>query len=198
MKDADLDRANSINLTGTRFEIPALCFVEGFLLYTDSEVTSIDDDAVIRHDILDNEPKVYQPLTYEDPDCNILPVRASTRSEKGAFMDNFDIKLFLPTSKDKAKARRFSRKPYIDHPLGGRLGGQHWKTEGYFEGVAWPNYEKLHTWLLTNDTDGLGDEEPRCKHSKKGDVHVRGIDASVEDTLRWAVDVILEGMCKNA
>jgi hypothetical protein len=212
MKDVDLDIASSINLKGTRFKLPALCFVEGFLLYTDSdatemahipsknEVTSIDGDPVIRYHI-DNAPKVYRLLTCESTDpasLQIPPARTSTRAERDALMYNFDIKLFLPTSKDKAKARRFSRNPYIDYPLGGRLGGQHWKTEGYFDGVAWRNYEKLHAWLLSNDTDRPGDEELRGEHSKNGDVHVRGIDAGVEDTLRWAVNVILGEICKNA
>jgi hypothetical protein len=71
-------------------------------------------------------------------------------------MEFFDVKLFLLTFKDVAKARRFSRTPYMDFPYGGRTEGQYWKTEGYFDGVAWPNYERSHSWLLTDGKDKEG------------------------------------------
>jgi uridine kinase len=98
----------------------------------------------------------------------------------------FDIKLFLPITKSLAKARRFSRAPYIDEPEGSREPGQMWKTEGYFKGVAWPNYLKEHDWLMG------GDGDVRSKEGKKMGVDVRpGADWGPEETMRWAVERIL-------
>jgi hypothetical protein len=114
-------------------------------------------------------------------------------------MEFFDVKLFLLTFKDVAKVRRFSRTPYMDFPYGGRTEGQYWKTEGYFDGVAWPNYERSHSWLLTDGKDKEGKHKfndvkhlvrqvdgsgVRSRHWRNGDVSIRAVDASVEDTLR--------------
>lgn len=153
-----------------------LCIVEGFLLYSDPDIT---DSRLCR--------------------------------SQDTLMDLFDIKLFLPTSKDIAKRRRFSRKPYIDHPSGYRLCGQYWKTEGYFDNVAWPNYQRLHRWLLSDGT-ATGEQEDlsnvehlvkatispevECMYWEKGDVYVGELDAGVEETLRWAVEIILAKMAR--
>lgn len=154
-----------------------LCIVEGFLLYSNPDIT---DSHLCR--------------------------------SQYSLMDLFDVKLFLPTSKDIAKRRRFSRKPYIDHPSGYRLGGQYWKTEGYFENVAWPNYQRLHRWLLSDGTAKGGHKdlsnvghlvkatispEVECMYRKKGDVYLGKLNAGVEETLRWAVEIILAKMVQK-
>lgn len=40
--------------------------------------------------------------------------------------------------------------------------------------------------------------EVKCMYRKKGDVYVREMDAGVEETLRWAVEVILAKMAQQA
>lgn len=89
-----------------------------------------------------------------------------------------------------AKQRRMARVEYRDYPDGLRYPGQMWKTEGYFEYVAWKNHILQHKWLidykgiaLPTVVDGIGE----------GRVLVREpIDASVEDSLRWALKCILD------
>lgn len=148
-----------------------LCIVEGFLLYSDLNMTDssdtkegfdidstdIDTLGVPRHkeniEALSNNISVSLATDKTGDHQNGGPERLS-RSQ-ATLMELFDVNLFLPTSKDIAKRRRFSRKPYIDHPSGYRV-GQYWKTEGYFENVAWPNYQRLHRWLLLDDTTTEG------------------------------------------
>lgn len=230
----NLSSKNILNPKEMKSGIASLCFVEGLLLYIDpdtedassiqyeNDVISANENAATQYDVADTHPHVSTICRPHKPDrtgyasFKISSGRTTTYAEKQALIDNFGIMLFLPTSRDVAKARRFSRKPYMDYPLGGRKEGQHWKTEGYFDGVAWPNYERLHSWLLRSDNNNpvedefegtedakilVGDVaslESQNGHWKKGDIHVRKVDASVEDTLRWAVDVILGEMSKHA
>ncbi|KAK6613734.1 Nicotinamide riboside kinase [Botrytis cinerea] len=99
-----------------------------------------------------------------------------------ALTQEFDIKLFLPTSKGVAKERRLSRLPYIDFPAGGRYPGQMWKSEGYFEGVVWKGYEDSFDWLL----------KETGKENVDG-VFVRTtVDDTIENTVYWAVEIILQ------
>lgn len=51
--------------------------------------------------------------------------------------------LFLPTARDVSKKRRFARWEYVDHPQGGRMKGQSWKTEAYFDQVVRKEAEKV-------------------------------------------------------
>jgi len=102
--------------------------------------------------------------------------------------DLFDIKLFLSTKRQVAKSRRFSRSVYQDAPKGGRHPGQMWKTEGYFEGVAWVNYRNEHGFLFQE-----GDVEKGALLDAPGGIFVRSeIDAGIVGTVKWATDVILE------
>jgi hypothetical protein len=201
-----------------------LCIVEGFLLYSDPNMADSSDTKEgfgIGSTDIDTPTVPSREENVEAPAKNISISHATDKTDdhlhggperlsrpQDTLMDLFDMKLFLPTSKDVAKRRRFSRKPYIDHPSGYRMGGQYWKTEGYFENVAWPNYQRLHQWLLLDGTttgseEDLGDvgdlvkaisPEAECIYWKKGDVHVREMDAGVEETLRWAVEIILAKM----
>jgi hypothetical protein len=231
---SDLDAQIIIDPKARIPALPALCFVEGFLLFSDPDATdeqyvpyennfdSMNDNTVTPYDVLAlniRRPKICRPLTTDSSDYsshNIAPTRIPTLTENKALMNKFDIKIFLPTSNGVAKARRFSRKPYMDYPLGSRREGELWKTEGYFNGVVWPNYERFHRWLLTgskdeprdrefrviDDAKSLADDvasiESRCNHWQRGDIHVREVDAVVEDTVRWAVTVILVELSKRA
>jgi uridine kinase len=126
---------------------PALCFIEGFLLFSNG------------------------------------PGDDETLSKKANLMPLFDIKLFLSATKDAVKKRRFSRPVYTDQPKGQRLAGQMWKTEGYFDQIVWGHFEEEHAWMFTNDG------------TKKQGIHFqKEKDASIEETVEWAVDAILAQM----
>jgi len=105
---------------------------------------------------------------------------------KKGMMEVFDVKLWLGTSRDVARRRRFGRGVYCDD--GERIPGQMWKTEGYFDGVAWGNYERLNGWLLEGSEN--------AKLGVVRGVHVRGEDWGVEETVGWAVERVLEEMGK--
>lgn len=112
---------------------------------------------------------------------------------KRGMMEHFSCKLWLTTSEKAAKERRFSRPAYIDTKDGGlREPGQMWKTEGYFDQVAWKHHLGKHEWLVgENEGDGeLGRYEEG--------IHIRAEDLGVEGTVRWAVGAILEEMGKLA
>jgi hypothetical protein len=126
---------------------PTLCFVEGFLLFSNSRGDT------------------------------------ETLSKKASLMSLFNIKLFLPATKDAAKKCRFSRPVYTDQPKGLRLPGQLWKTEGYFDKIVWEQFEKEHAWLIKEDG------------AKKLGIRVREkMEADIEETVEWAVDAILAEM----
>ena len=103
-----------------------------------------------------------------------------------------DIKLFLTTSRDIAKKRRMESQEYKDLSKGGsRTPGQMWKTEGYFEDVAWKNHVLAHDWIV-----GWNGRPKKHKDVirmvTEADVEVRDeVDAGLEDTVAWAVGVIL-------
>lgn len=203
---------STVDIQEQKFLIPKLCFVEGFLLFTDPNISRETEEAIALHPtrVERQADRLQIPLdavdySYERPLSTLCFEKLG--DQRAALMDFFDIKLFLPTSKSVAKARRFSRKPYIDPPVGNRIEGQYWKTEGYFENVVWPNYEKSHGWLFNIGKEGAS-SGPSCAaeygsdkssaqfYWKKDDVHIRETDAGVEETLSWAVDVILAEMSK--
>jgi hypothetical protein len=58
--------------------------------------------------------------------------------ETGRMMEAMDVKVFLPVKRDTARSRRFTRKEYVDVEIGGeREAHMFWRTEAYFDGVAW-------------------------------------------------------------
>ncbi|TGO62746.1 hypothetical protein BOTNAR_0109g00220 [Botryotinia narcissicola] len=164
-------------------------FVEGFLLF--SKALPSDD----KSSWLDTSPEVEDRCTVRSKNVRqefkkeaalkkskVMRANEEKVVAKAALMQEFDIKLFLPTSKEVAKERRLSRFPYIDFPAGGRFPGQMWKSEGYFEEVVWKGYEDSFDWLLREtgreNVDG---------------VFVRTtVDDTVENTVCWAVDIILQ------
>jgi len=108
-------------------------------------------------------------------------------------IDLLDIKLFMPASRLTAKTRRFSRNVYQDAPKGGRHPGQMWKTEGYFEGVAWVDYKNEHGFLFQ-----AGDVEKDALLDVPGGIFVRSeIDAGIVNTVKWATDVILAELARK-
>lgn len=145
-------------------------FTEGFLLFIPPATSSASDST-------------------SKADAELFKMRQK-------LMNLFDVKLFLPATKEDAKARRFARRQYTDEesskyfgPLktGMRLPGQMWKSEGYFEDVAWDGYCKEYKWLLE---DGKGWENGV-------DVWWDGLKGEeIEAAVKWAVGVILEKLEK--
>ncbi|PQE15260.1 hypothetical protein CJF32_00007898 [Rutstroemia sp. NJR-2017a WRK4] len=165
-------------------------FVEGFLLFS-KDVTSNDVDREVGEDETDgSDEDLYAEIderfkpAVKDEVKRLKAESKQTNQEraiaKQALMNTFDIKLFLPTSKEVAKQRRLARPPYVDEPIRRRKLGQMWKTEGYFDEVVWRGYEKDFDWLLT-----------KAEQIEVDGVFVRAVDASVNDTVHWAVEVIL-------
>jgi hypothetical protein len=222
---------------GKKVVPPALCFIEGFLLFPSPQSAS----PTISQRVSQNNENKMPTSSLLVQDDGFRPEKRNSailiaEARKAAFqdrnakarakiMENFDIKLFLPTSKAKAKQRRFMRDIYIDSPHGKRYPGQMWKSEGYFDNITWGNYVKEHDWLFKGGlVDHAGDDEhagaaehvggmdligaadqggiameddgKKCvgsSEAEKHGVHIRpGLDAGVEETVSWAVQVILQ------
>ncbi|KAF7893400.1 uncharacterized protein EAF02_000938 [Botrytis sinoallii] len=164
-------------------------FVEGFLLFSktlpsDDRSTWLDASSEVEDRCAGRSENVRQKFEKEAAlkEDSMMRTKEKMVVAKAALMQEFDIKLFLPTSKEVAKERRLSRFPYIDFPAGGRCPGQMWKSEGYFEEVVWKGYEDSFGWLLRE----------AGKENVDG-VFVRTtVDDTVENTVYWAVDVILQ------
>ncbi|KAF7909131.1 hypothetical protein BELL_0115g00100 [Botrytis elliptica] len=164
-------------------------FVEGFLLFSktlpsDDRSTWLDASPEVEDRCAGRSENVRQKFEKEAAlkENSMMRTKEEMVVAKAALMQEFDIKLFLPTSKEVAKERRLSRFPYIDFPAGGRCPGQMWKSEGYFEEVVWKGYEDSFGWLLRE----------AGKENVDG-VFVRTtVDDTVENTVYWAVDVILQ------
>ncbi|KAF7906871.1 hypothetical protein EAF00_001149 [Botryotinia globosa] len=164
-------------------------FVEGFLLFSkalasDDRSSWLDALSEVEDRCAGRSENVRQKFKREAAlkESKVMRVKEEKVTAKAALMQEFDIKLFLPTSKEVAKERRLSRFPYIDFPAGGRFPGQMWKSEGYFEEVVWKGYEDSFDWLLRETG----------KENVDG-VFVRTtVDDTVENTVYWAVDIILQ------
>ena len=188
--------------TGTGKEaLPrAMCLIEGFLLFLrpvtetpSSESSDSDKDnklPVPQNNLGDEKGTPEERTAFDIHGTQVAAYGKINAVAKTNLMENFDIKLFLPTSKQQAKKRRFDRHPYIDAPNGERLPGQMWKTDGYFDDIAWGNHIKEHKWLM-EDGNLEGSMESSAEAVRAG-VHIRPkLDADLEDTVRWVVDVIL-------
>lgn len=95
-----------------------------------------------------------------------------------------DVRLFLPVVKMTAKEKRlvkFGHEP--------SLGSDYWRTLEYFENVVWPNYARVCGYLFRHgDVEG----SVRKRMCRELEIDVRpGLHGSMEDSLRWAVDVIV-------
>lgn len=96
-----------------------------------------------------------------------------------------DIKLFLRVSYAKAKARREARSGYVT------LEGFWEDPPGYVDKIVWPNYVQDHEWMFEDgDVEGRFGEGVlertgiRCQEGE--------VDADMERTLKWAVEILME------
>lgn len=97
-----------------------------------------------------------------------------------------DVKLFLRTTKEIARARRFEKPDYA---------GEHaeegfWKTNAYFDRAVWPNYIEEHSVLFhSSDVEGA----PRRKLCKQLGIQMQPrLEMSIEEVFRWAISSIAE------
>jgi len=102
-----------------------------------------------------------------------------------------DIKIFLRTTYEKAKMRRERRDGYVT------IEGFWSDPPGYVDKIVWPNYVEEHAWMFEG-----GDVENDFKEDAlaKEDIRVEkgvGADRDLESTLRWAADVVLDGLKKS-
>ncbi|KAF4451395.1 hypothetical protein F53441_5661 [Fusarium austroafricanum] len=108
-----------------------------------------------------------------------------------AIKPNLDIKVFLRTTYEKAKARREARDGYVT------LEGFWADPPGYVDKIVWPNYVEEHSWMFED-----GNVEGRFKMDvlDKEDIKVQknvSADGDIEKTFEWTVDTILEELGKQ-
>lgn len=164
------------------------CFIEGFLLFSGpiADEDKANEEDVQEGRILADIVKRFGDIHVSEEQIELMEIYNQEKSIclKKDLMSMMDVKLFLLTSKETARTRRQERKEYLDHPHGTRRPGQMWKTRGYFEQIAWPNYLRDHAFLI--------DENGDVRSKTVTDVQFRDqIDAGIEDTIRWAVQMIL-------
>lgn len=108
----------------------------------------------------------------------------------------FDTKLFLASSKEGAKTKRFHRMIYKDSPFGARLPSEDWKKESYFEDVVWPNYVREHGWLFNNND--VEDVPHAFNYRHHGDIYMLNkTDVPLHHTVAFAVDVVLSELYRQ-
>ncbi|CAO1596895.1 ribosylnicotinamide kinase [Xanthoria calcicola] len=95
-----------------------------------------------------------------------------------------DIKILLRASREDARARRFDRAD----DQGPGEGRKFWDTREYFDRTLWPHYSEEHAILFDRaDVDG----RPKSRICDNAGIRVQPmLDMSLEQALRWMVDVI--------
>ncbi|KAI9050654.1 hypothetical protein LZ554_005811 [Drepanopeziza brunnea f. sp. 'monogermtubi'] len=181
---------------------PGFAFVEGFRLFASPD--AVDEEGPFDFNLEAEKAKV---SSYTDRICSCLwdlqkgdnvdtaeqivaarevieaQLATTLRRAKHYMQGLFDLKLFLSVSEPTAKSRRMHRPMYVDAPAGERMPGQMWRSEGYFDQIAWPSFAQTHRWLLDNrETRGFLEEDISMQPV---------VDATTEETAEWAVSIIL-------
>ncbi|KAH7173760.1 P-loop containing nucleoside triphosphate hydrolase protein [Fusarium flagelliforme] len=108
-----------------------------------------------------------------------------------AINPNLDIKLFLRTTYEKAKARREARDGYVT------LEGFWADPPGYVDKIVWPNYVEEHAWMFEDgDVEGKFKDDVLEKEGIKVQSDVSA-DGNIEKTFEWTVDTILDELRKQ-
>ncbi|KAL8883348.1 MAG: hypothetical protein Q9192_007229, partial [Flavoplaca navasiana] len=95
-----------------------------------------------------------------------------------------DIKILLRTSREESRARRFD-KPH-DKATGHER--KSWDTRDYFNRTLWPHYAKEHAVLFDH---GDVEDKPKLRVCQGIGITVQPLlNMSLDQTLRWMVDVI--------
>jgi nicotinamide/nicotinate riboside kinase len=97
-----------------------------------------------------------------------------------------DIKLFLPVSYAKAKARREARSGYAT------IEGFWEDPPMFFDKIVWPNYVAYHKWMFEGDNvekkmkdDVLKERNIKAQNDKQP-------DQDMETALKWAVETLMK------
>jgi hypothetical protein len=200
-------QSSSCHTTPTNVALPKIVIIESFLLFSSPNSISPSDSNPnvtrllgIFHSFLQKLEDLSTKLAEKgDIDQELENEREYIEKNiqtingvcKKGMMECFSCKLWLSTSEEAAKDRRFTRPAYIDTKDGGlREPGQMWKTEGYFDQVVCKNHAEKHEWLV-RENEGNGE----LGRYKEG-IHIRAEDLGVEGTVRWAVGAVLDEMGK--
>lgn len=101
--------------------------------------------------------------------------------------EHFDVKIFLCTDLEKARARREARSGYVT------LEGFWEDPPGYVDKVVWPNYAKEHAFLFQG-----GDVEGEYNDEALETLGIRAVPKSAQNnmsaSLHWAFDVVTEAL----
>lgn len=110
-----------------------------------------------------------------------------------ALRSKLDLKLLMRTSKEEAKQRRFGR---YGKNAAVEDSEEFWKTRSYFEDCVWPNYVKEHAFIFPNrDVEATVDVD---ELETRWSIHTpQKIDMSIEQTMTWAVGVLLTKMVRQ-
>ncbi|KAI1611761.1 hypothetical protein EDD37DRAFT_418946 [Exophiala viscosa] len=94
-------------------------------------------------------------------------------------------RLFLPCSREQMVNRRLARSGYVT------LEGFWVDPPGYVEDVVWPNYERTHSWMYTdNNADGGVFDEKICQE-REGVVVCPGQGTlPMKECLTWGVNEV--------
>ena len=109
-----------------------------------------------------------------------------------AIHPHLDAKLFVRASLAAAKRRREARDGYVT------LEGFWSDPPGYVDRVVWPNYVREHAWMFEGgDVEG----DWRGNVLRREGISVlkgAGVDADMEELLKWMVDEILDLLNRQA
>ena len=156
--------------------------------HTDQDETYERDHAnkLVSQDVLDEAKMLLASSGYLKDGQPVCFVDGFLLYHEPKLRELLDIKLFLRTTKEIARARRFEKPDYA----GERAEGEFWKTEEYFHRVAWPNYVEEHSPLFKSaDVEGAPLLD-LCENL--GIIMQPQLEMSIEDTLRWAASSIAE------
>lgn len=137
-------------------------------------------------------------LLFPDPDCK---VGSGERELHDVLEPLLDLKLFLPSSREKTIDRRTKRTGYVT------LEGFWEDPPGYVTDVVWPNYARDHAWLF-GQTQGKDETLIRRAIDEgcvdRSTAEQRGVavgpgcgDAHLKEILPWTIEMIKINMSKE-
>lgn len=99
--------------------------------------------------------------------------------------ERLDAKLSVRLDHAEARRRRLTRPSYGAEAKEGEF----WKTEDYFEKMVWRNYAEQHADLFEEGNVEGNMDKKVC--SERGISMQEAMNVEVEQTLRWAVDIVI-------
>lgn len=127
----------------------------------------------------------------ETKDFRIVIIEGFLLYNMSAIRQRLDCKLFVRLDHAEAKHRRMTRSQYGSDAEEGEF----WKTEDYFEKMVWWNYIEQHADLFVEGNVEGNVDLVKC--SERGIAIQEAMNVHVEDTLIWAVDIVLSFLIKK-